>query len=84
MNFGPNGKLFVVLVRFCLLQRPDPDHITLVVDDVARVLSMWTGIPMGRMTEDELSRILKLSEVLSKVCLSVFPHVRRDALVRQT
>ncbi|CDI82435.1 hypothetical protein EAH_00066440, partial [Eimeria acervulina] len=46
--------------------RPDPDRIELKVDDVARVLSVWTGIPMGKMTEDEMSRILKLADVLGK------------------
>ncbi|KAL8273337.1 hypothetical protein Esti_002741 [Eimeria stiedai] len=44
----------------------DPEHLVVTVDDVARILSRWTGIPLGKMTEDELSRIMKLSDVLSK------------------
>ncbi|KAL8431427.1 hypothetical protein ACSSS7_005286 [Eimeria intestinalis] len=44
----------------------DPDHLAVTLEDVARILSRWTGIPLGKMTEDELSRIMKLSEVLSK------------------
>ncbi|KAL8446477.1 hypothetical protein Emed_004931 [Eimeria media] len=44
----------------------DADHLVVTIDDVARILSRWTGIPLGKMTEDELTRIMKLSEVLSK------------------
>lgn len=36
---------------------------------MARILSSWTGIPMGKMTEDELTRVLKLADVLGKVCI---------------
>ncbi|KAL8439470.1 hypothetical protein Efla_004669 [Eimeria flavescens] len=44
----------------------DPEHLEVTVEDVARVLSRWTGIPLGKMNEDEQTRIMKLSEVLSK------------------
>ena len=33
-------------------------------EDVAHVVSSWTGIPVQRMTEDESARLLKLEETL--------------------
>lgn len=53
-------------------QGRDPDRLVLDVDDVATVLSTWTGIPVGRMTEDEMSKILKLSQLLSAVSQKVY------------
>ena len=35
-------------------------------DDIARVASDWTGIPMTRMTEDESVRLLHLEDMLQK------------------
>ncbi|OEH77793.1 hypothetical protein cyc_06087 [Cyclospora cayetanensis] len=57
---------FLPVCPMLLCSRPDPEHIDLTVDDVARVISMWTGIPIGKMTEDEMSRVLKLASILSK------------------
>ena len=33
-------------------------------DDVAQIVSSWTGIPVTRMTEDEAARLVKLEEIL--------------------
>ncbi|MDR1691786.1 MAG: ATP-dependent Clp protease ATP-binding subunit [Oscillospiraceae bacterium] len=35
-------------------------------DDVAAVVSLWTGIPVTRLTEDEGSRLLRMEEILHK------------------
>ena len=36
------------------------------VDDVAEVVSMWTGIPAGQMSTSETERLLKMEEELKK------------------
>jgi len=33
-------------------------------EEVAQIVSVWTGIPVSRMTEDEAARLLKLEEIL--------------------
>ena len=35
-------------------------------DDVARTVSRWTGIPLAKMREDELQKVLHMEEHLSK------------------
>jgi ATP-dependent Clp protease ATP-binding subunit ClpC len=35
-------------------------------EDIAEVVSMWTGIPVVRMTTDETSRLLQMEEALHK------------------
>ncbi|MGI6173455.1 MAG: ATP-dependent Clp protease ATP-binding subunit [Christensenellales bacterium] len=35
-------------------------------DEVARIVSAWTGIPVTRMTEDEATRLLHLEDILHK------------------
>lgn len=35
-------------------------------DDIAEVISNWTGIPLSRITEEESQRLLKLEETLKK------------------
>jgi ATP-dependent Clp protease ATP-binding subunit ClpC len=35
-------------------------------DDIAEVVSMWTGIPVVRLTTDESSRLLRMEEALHK------------------
>jgi len=39
---------------------------TVTEDDIAEVVSMWTGIPIVRLTADESSRLLQMEEVLHK------------------
>lgn len=45
----------------------DPDHILqLTADDIAEVLSMWTGIPISQLTAEQSARLLKMEEELKK------------------
>ncbi len=37
---------------------------TVTADDISEVTSMWTGIPMLRLTEDETSRLLHMEDAL--------------------
>lgn len=39
---------------------------TVTEEDIAKVVNEWTGIPTGRLTEQEAERYLKLEEVLSE------------------
>jgi ATP-dependent Clp protease ATP-binding subunit ClpC len=36
------------------------------VDDIAEVVSMWTGIPVVQLAEDETARLLQMEEVLHR------------------
>ena len=40
------------------------DHVYLTIEDLARVLEIWTGIPTGNITENEFDRIAKLEKEL--------------------
>ena len=35
-------------------------------DEVAEIVSLWTGIPVTRMTEDEATRLMRMEEILHK------------------
>ena len=39
---------------------------TVTEDDIAQVVSQWTGIPVSRMTEQEAQRLVRLEETLHK------------------
>jgi len=39
---------------------------TVVEEDIAEVVSMWTGIPVVRLTADESSRLLQMEEALHR------------------
>jgi ATP-dependent Clp protease ATP-binding subunit ClpC len=39
-----------------------PEENSLTAEDVAEVLSMWTGIPIYQFTEEESSRLLRMEE----------------------
>ncbi len=48
----------------------DPEHILqLTAEDVAEVLSMWTGIPVSQLTAEESARLLKMEEELRKAII---------------
>ncbi|KAL8273334.1 hypothetical protein Esti_002738 [Eimeria stiedai] len=59
--------------------------LELTMQDVAHVLSVWTGIPMGKMTEDEVSRVLRLADILSLRVIGQYQAVKAvaDALAIQ-
>ena len=40
------------------------DEVT--ADDIAHVVAMWTGIPVGKLLEGETEKLLKLEETLAK------------------
>ena len=40
------------------------DRPNVTADDVAEVVSMWTGIPVTRLATEEIERLLKMEEVL--------------------
>ncbi|MBQ3078377.1 MAG: ATP-dependent Clp protease ATP-binding subunit [Clostridia bacterium] len=39
---------------------------TVTEEEVAQIVSLWTGIPVTRMTEDEAERLLRMEEILHK------------------
>ncbi len=39
---------------------------TVLPEDIAEIVSMWTGVPVTRLEEGEAERLLKLEEVLGK------------------
>ncbi|MCZ2114398.1 MAG: ATP-dependent Clp protease ATP-binding subunit [Anaerolineae bacterium] len=44
----------------------DDDAPVLTAEDVAEVLSMWTGIPVYQLTEEESARLLRMEEEMEK------------------
>ena len=44
----------------------NPEENSLTAEDVAEVLSMWTGIPIYQFTEEESTRLLRMEEEMSK------------------
>ena len=42
----------------------EQDRPSVSADDVAEVVSMWTGIPVTRLATEEIERLLKMEEVL--------------------
>lgn len=53
----------------CFLLRFQRNNGILVVtpNDVAHVMSVATGIKMGKLSQDEVTRVLRLAEVLNTV-----------------
>jgi len=59
------------LFREWQLRKTDRESIkTLTVDDIAHVVSKWTGIPVTKLEEAEMQRLLRLEEELSKRVVS--------------
>jgi ATP-dependent Clp protease ATP-binding subunit ClpC len=46
--------------------RKNTEESMVAEDDIAQVVSSWTGIPVRRITEDEAQRLLHLEETLHK------------------
>lgn len=42
------------------------DSISVTAEDIAEVLSMWTGIPVYQFTQEESERLLRMEEELAK------------------
>ena len=47
-------------------QEQKQEKPTVTEEDIAEVVSMWTGIPVVRLTTDESSRLLKMEEALHR------------------
>jgi ATP-dependent Clp protease ATP-binding subunit ClpC len=41
-----------------------PEKTVVTEEDISQVASMWTGIPVSRLAEDETSKLLRMEEVL--------------------
>ena len=52
------------------------DSPVLTAEDVAEVLSMWTGIPVYQLTEEESARLLRMEEEMQKAIVG-----QKDAIV---
>ncbi len=46
--------------------KDSPEENSLTAEDVAEVLSMWTGIPIYQFTEEESTRLLRMEEEMKK------------------
>ena len=42
----------------------DPKNITVTVEDIANVVSQWTGIPVSKLTESESDKLMKMEDLL--------------------
>lgn len=65
-------------------ERNDDHKIILDANDVAQVVSAWTGIPVGKLSDDEKGKVLRLAEILQKKIVGQDDAVKAvaDATVR--
>ncbi|MGE5584151.1 MAG: ATP-dependent Clp protease ATP-binding subunit [Bacillota bacterium] len=42
------------------------DEATVTAEDIAQVVSSWTGVPVSQLAEEETERLLKLEEILHR------------------
>lgn len=47
-------------------QEKQRTNMVLTYNDIARVVSNWTGVPVSKMTEEESERLLNLEEILHR------------------
>ena len=59
-------------------------HESVTEDEIARIVSRWTGIPIAKLTEGERSKILHLDEILHKRVIGQDDGVSKvtDAIIR--
>ena len=59
-------------------------HESVTEDEIARIVSRWTGIPIAKLTEGERSKILHLDEILHKRVIGQDDGVNKvtDAIIR--
>lgn len=50
--------------REAWLKEKGLENITIGEDEIAQVVSAWTGIPVTKMMEEEITKLLKMEEVL--------------------
>ena len=65
-------------------QTTDREKLTLTPDDIAKVVSSWTGVPVVKLTETEAQKLLKLEEILHQRVIGQDEAVRAvsDAIRR--
>ena len=59
-------------------------HEAVTDDEIARIISRWTGIPVTRLTEGERAKLLTLEDQLHKIVVGQDEGVKRvtDAILR--
>ncbi|MCR5486388.1 MAG: ATP-dependent chaperone ClpB [Lachnospiraceae bacterium] len=59
-------------------------HEAVTEDEIAKIVSRWTGIPVAKLTEGERDKILHLSDILHKRVIGQDEAVNRvtDAIIR--
>lgn len=59
-------------------------HESVTEDEIARIVSRWTGIPIAKLTEGERSKILHLDEILHKRVIGQDDGVNKvtDSIIR--
>ena len=61
------GELEAAMTRLRELQGKDPlVHIEVTPEVIARIVSDWTGIPIGKMVSDQAASLLKFEEELGR------------------
>lgn len=60
-----NAEILALKDKLKLLEKHIAE-IKLTYDDLAKVIEVWTGIPADKIKEDELLKVLKLKDILSK------------------
>jgi len=51
------------------MQKRDDVSLTITDDDIARVVSQWTRIPLIRLEQKESDRLLKMEEQMKKAVI---------------
>ena len=59
-------------------------HESVTDEEIARIISRWTGIPVAKLTEGEKTKILGLEEELHKRVIGQDEGVQKvtDAIIR--
>ena len=65
-------------------QSTDREKLVLTTEDIAKVVSSWTGVPVVKLTETEAQKLLKLEEILHQRVIGQDQAVRAvsDAIRR--
>ncbi len=60
-------------------QRKVTDETAVIADDIAQIVSAWTGIPVKRLAEEESERLLKMESILHQRVIGQDEAVRAIA-----
>ncbi|NMA49606.1 MAG: ATP-dependent Clp protease ATP-binding subunit [Tissierellia bacterium] len=65
-------------------KKKQKDNLVVGYDEIAEIVSSWTGVPVSRMTTEESEKLLKLEETLHKRVVGQEPAVKAvSAAVRR-